>query len=150
MNISEAIHQEAIFLGCAILSGVILFLLYDILRIFRRLFAHGTVLIAIEDFFYWMICTGVVFVLLYRGNDGMVRGVAFGGIIVGMALYYIMCSRYVIRLNVFLFGSIGRILKRILKVMFGPFFKVWKKVAGFLIKRLKKAGRAIKMGLCKR
>ena len=150
MNISEAIHQEAIFLGCAILSGAILFLLYDILRIFRRLFAHGTVLIAIEDFFYWMICTGVVFVLLYRENDGMVRGVAFGGMIVGMAVYYIAFSRFVIRLNVFMLGSIGRILGRIFKIMFGPLLKVGKKVADFLIKRLKKAGRAIKMGLCKR
>lgn len=149
MNISETINQEVIFLGCAILSGAILFLLYDVFRIFRRLFAHGNILIAVEDFIYWMICTGVVFLLLYRENDGMVRGVAFGGILLGMLFYYILFSRNIIRFNVFVLRTFGCVWNRVAAIFFGPLIRRGKKVRNFVIKQLKKIGRAVKMGLCK-
>ncbi|MBQ1271529.1 MAG: spore cortex biosynthesis protein YabQ, partial [Clostridia bacterium] len=41
---------------------------------------HGNVWIGIEDICYWFFCTGVVFLLLYQGNDGRMRGFAFLGI----------------------------------------------------------------------
>ena len=87
--------------------------------------------------------------LLYRENDGMVRWFAFGGIILGMLLYYVTLSRLLIRINVFLFGKIGGILGKIFGRVFGPPVKIAKKFTGFLIKRLKKVWRAVKMGLCK-
>lgn len=98
MQISETIGQEADFLGIAILVGAALFLLYDMLRIFRRIIPHGNLWIGAEDFLYWLVCTGVVFVMLYRENDGMVRGFAFGGVLLGMFFYYLLLSRYVVRI----------------------------------------------------
>ena len=77
MAVSTSIYQELLFLGSSVLVGMGLFFLYDILRIFRRILPHGNIWIGVEDFLYWIIFTGVVFVLLYRENDGMVRGFAF-------------------------------------------------------------------------
>ena len=76
MAVSTSIYQELLFLGSSVLVGMGLFFLYDILRIFRRILPHGNIWIGVEDFLYWIIFTGVVFVLLYRENDGMVRGFA--------------------------------------------------------------------------
>ena len=73
MAVSTSIYQELLFLGSSVLVGMGLFFLYDILRIFRRILPHGNIWIGVEDFLYWIIFTGVVFVLLYRENDGMVR-----------------------------------------------------------------------------
>lgn len=67
MAVSTSIYQELLFLGSSVLVGMGLFFLYDILRIFRRILPHGNIWIGVEDFLYWIIFTGVVFVL-YTGK----------------------------------------------------------------------------------
>ena len=64
MAVSAAISEQAASLGVSILIGGALFLLYDILRIFRRIVPHGNFWIGMEDFVYWICCTAVVFVML--------------------------------------------------------------------------------------
>lgn len=150
MTVSVAIGQEAGFLGVSILLGMGLFFLYDILRIFRRIVPHGNIWIGVEDFIYWLICTGAVFVMLYQENDGMVRGFALGGVIVGMLLYFAIFSRYVIRINVLVLRSILKVGKKIIVFLFGPFYKLARKILVFIRKQLKKFFRAVKIGLCKR
>lgn len=149
MSVSETIGQEAVLLGTSILLGAALFLVYDVLRILRRVVPHGNLWIGLEDFIYWLICTAAVFVLLYRENDGMVRGFAFGGIVIGMLLYYVILSRWMIKVNVFVLSKVCGLFKKILGGIFGPLAKIGKKFTVFLIKRLKKVWRAVKMGLCK-
>ena len=105
--------------------------------------------VGIEDFFYWLVCTGVVFVMLYRENDGMVRGFALLGMAVGTVLYYLLLSRYVVSLHVFLLKSVLQLLHKVFGVLFAPVIRLGKKVGRFLKKELKKLVRAVKMGLCK-
>lgn len=149
MAVSETIGHEALLFGISMLAGAGLFLLYDILRIIRRILPHGTVAVGIEDFFYWLVCTGVVFVMLYRENDGMVRGFALLGMAVGTVLYYLLLSRYVVSLHVFLLKSVLHLLHKVFGVLFAPALRIGKKVGRFLKKELKKLVRAVKMGLCK-
>lgn len=149
MVVSETIGQEALFLGISILVGAGLFLLYDILRIFRRIVPHGNLWIGVEDFLYWLICTGAVFVMLYQENDGMVRGFTFLGIVCGMIFYYFLFSQYVIKVNVFLLKKVLRFFGKILGFFFGPIWRVMKKAGRFFRKQLKKLLRAVKMSLCK-
>lgn len=149
MAVSTAISEQAASLGVSILIGGALFLLYDILRIFRRVVPHGNFWIGVEDFFYWLCCTAVVFVMLYQENDGMVRGFSIGGIVFGMLLYYLLLSRFVIRINVKVFCTVFGVTGRFLRVIFRPFRKQKKKFTSFFRKQLKKVYRAVKMGLCK-
>ena len=149
MMVSETIGREALFLGCAILVGAGLFFLYDLLRIFRRIMPHGNIWIGIEDFIYWLVCTGVVFVMLYQENDGMVWGFAFVGIVLGMGIYYLLLSRYVVKINVLVIKTILHFLRKILGFFFGPIWRIAKKVGRFFRKQLKKFIRAVKMSLCK-
>ena len=66
MAVSAAISEQAASLGVSILIGGALFLLYDILRIFRRIVPHGNFWIGMEDFVYWInvMVFGAVFGLL--------------------------------------------------------------------------------------
>lgn len=149
MAVSAAISEQAASLGVSILIGGALFLLYDIFRIFRRVVPHGNFWIGVEDFFYWLCYTAVVFVMLYRENDGMVRGFSIGGIMIGMLLYYFLLSRFVIRINVMVFGTVFGLLGKIFGTILLPFRKHGKKIIYFFRKRLKKVCRAVKIGLCK-
>ena len=150
MAVNEVISQEAVFLGISILAGAGLACLYDILRIFRRVAAHGNLWIGLEDFIYWVICTGVVFVMLYRENDGMARGYAFGGVMLGMLLYHLLLSRFLVGIHVFVIQKILGAVKKIAGWLFGPFVRIGKKAARFLTKQLQKCGKAVKMGLRKK
>ncbi len=149
MQVSEGIGSEAYFLGVSVLAGIFLFFLYDILRILRRLIKHGTFLIGLEDILYWVFVTLTVFLMIYRNNDGMVRGFALGGVLLGMLLYYLLISRFVIKLNVLVFGTILKGIRRVLRVLFSPAKKAGKKIRNFSGKRLKKVWKAVKMGLHK-
>ncbi len=149
MAVSETIIHEAAVLGTSVLVGAVLFLLYDLLRIFRRVVPHGTVWIGAEDFLYWLICTGAVFVMLYQENEGMVRGFALGGVVVGMMLYYLLFSRLVIRVNVLALQAVLHVFRRIFRIILGPFLRIVKKLGKFFRKELKKFVRAVRIGLCK-
>ena len=156
MQIHPSIAQEAVFLGVSLLSGACLFFLYDIFRIFRRIVPHGNIWIALEDICYWLVCTAAVFVMLYQENDGMVRGFALGGIVLGMVCYYFLLSRLVIRLHVAVLRAVLGVVHRVFgffRKIFGfllrPFYRVGKKSGGFLKKQLKKVGKAVKISIKK-
>lgn len=149
MRVSEAIGSEAIFFLIAVLCGMGLVLVYDFFRIFRRIMAHGNIWIGIEDVCYWIFCTIVVFLLLYEKNDGMMRGFAFVGILLGGISYHFLFSPFVVKICVLVFGTILRFLRKVLGVVVSPFAKTGKKILTFLGKQLKKLYKTIKMGLCK-
>ena len=119
--ISGSIVQEfEIFLKVALL-GAALMLFYDVLRIFRRLIPRGIVLVSVEDVLYWLFFGLAVFILLYRENDGTVRGFIVGGTALGLILYYVLLGRW--------------LMPRISRIIYG------------MKKRLKKAGRNVRMKL---
>lgn len=156
MQIHPSIGQEAVFLGVSLLSGVCLFFLYDIFRIFRRIVPHGNIWIGLEDICYWLLCTAAVFVMLYQENDGMVRGFSLGGIVLGMICYHFLLSRLVIRVHVAVLravlGAAKKVLgllRKILGFFLHPFYKAGKGIGNFLKKQLKKIFKAFKIGISK-
>lgn len=156
MSVSESILTEADFFAVSLLSGCIIILVYDVLRVLRRLIPHGTLWVAIEDVIYWLSCALFIFAMLYQKNDGLIRGFAICGILVGMIFYNHFISPRVIKWIVFL-------LQKIIKIVTFPIrflAKQIKKPLGFLHKKsrrllkkmkklLKKTYKAVKMGLSK-
>ena len=74
MMVSENIFQELDFFAVSFALGILLVLIYDCLRIFRRLVRHGTMWISLEDLLYWIFTAFVIFAMLYQKNDGLIRG----------------------------------------------------------------------------
>ena len=108
--VSEGIHQELIFLLISVALGEGLIILYDIFRIFRQVIPHGVIWTAIEDVCYWVVC-GMVF----RTNDGLVRGFSIGGILLGMLFYNHFVSPFFVKYLSLFFRKIMVILKKGLK-----------------------------------
>lgn len=153
MSVSESILQEADFFAVSILSGCLLVFLYDVLRVLRRLLPHGTIWIAIEDIFYWLICAVFIFAMLYQKNDGLIRGFAIGAIVLGMIFYNHFISPRVIKGVVWLVKKLIRIvsfpLRLARKILKRPAAFCRRKAGRFgkrmkkLLKKLYKAGKMV-------
>lgn len=157
MEISTEIIKEADVLVVSLIMGMVLLLVYDQIRIFRRLIPHGTIWVGIEDILFWIASAVSLFAMLYRENSGYIRGFAIGGVVVGMLIYNLLLSRLVVRGSVFLLRKILFLISRpfawtarLFHRPIGFVRKTGKKVVRFLKNRLKKVWRTVRIGLCKR
>ncbi len=112
MSVSGSIQNEMMLFGSAVLLGAALMLLYDVIRICRRILPRGIILVSIEDVIYWIVFGVAVFILLYRENDGAVRGFIVGGIAVGLFLYYQLLGRWLMKWMGILIRSLKKRLKK--------------------------------------
>lgn len=81
--------EAAIFLYAG-LSGVTVFLSYQILVLLRRLFRHSSVMINIEDFLYWLAASAYLFRQMYRTTYGSIRWFFALGVVAGTLLAYLV------------------------------------------------------------
>lgn len=149
MEVSTEIIKEADVLVSSFFMGIVLLLVYDQIRIFRRLVSHGIVWVGIEDVLFWIAGAVAFFIMLYRENSGYIRGFSIGGVATGMLLYHFFLSRWVVSVSV-------RSLRKILFVVSRPAvwtFRLVRRPAGkmlrFLKKRLKKIWKTVRMSLDK-
>ncbi len=164
MTVSENIFREMDFFAVSFVLGMILVLVYDCLRILRRLVRHGVIWISMEDLCYWIFTAFIIFAMLYQKNDGLIRGFSIGGIVLGMFLYNQFISRHTVRYIAYILQKVIRFVRKICGFVLKPFRKAAKKVANrssilagkgrkfkkSLNKRLKRAGKLIKIGIVKK
>ncbi|MGN0342411.1 MAG: spore cortex biosynthesis protein YabQ [Roseburia sp.] len=110
MEISESIRQEMGLFLVSLVVGNLMVILYDVLRIFRKILPHRISLVAVEDVLYWLLCALAVFVLLYWRSDGVIRGFVMGGILLGMLAWNRFISPFTVE---FISRSLGWVLKKI-------------------------------------
>lgn len=84
---SESIIRDNYFLLYSLILGISVTILYDLLRIFRRVVKHKDALVSIEDLIYWVIVAISVFYMMHTENNGTMRWFAVLGAAVGMLLY---------------------------------------------------------------
>lgn len=164
MTVSENIFHELDFFAVSFALGIVLVLVYDCLRIFRRLVRHGVVWISLEDLCYWIFTAFVIFAMLYQKNDGLIRGFSIGGIVLGMLLYNQMISRYTVKYISCALKKVIRFVQKVTGFILTPFRKAAKtasnkcsilarkgrKFKKNLRKRLKRAAKLIKIGIVKK
>ena len=52
--------NENIFLFYALIMGIFITFVYDILRIFRRVLPHNSFWVSVEDLCFWIYCSAEV------------------------------------------------------------------------------------------
>ncbi len=118
--------NENLFLLHALLMGIFITFVYDILRILRRVIPHGTFLVSLEDICFWIYCAVKVFMLMYRESNGTLRWFAVLGALTGMLVYRKLASPYFVkyvslalRKGLLLLAKALRFLLRPLRRLFG-------------------------------
>lgn len=90
---SANIQYEMELLSVSVLTGAGLMIVYDCLRVFRILCPHRAAWVGIEDMLYWIYTSVMVFTLLYREQDGVVRSYVVAAVFVGMVVYQQLISK---------------------------------------------------------
>lgn len=125
--------NENEFLLHALLMGIFITFVYDVIRIFRRVIPHNSFFVSLEDMGFWIYCGGTVFLLMHHESNGELRWFAVLGAVAGMLFYGKLISpffvKYVSLVLSRLLGMTGKALRWLLRPL------------GFL---LRKAGQGAK------
>lgn len=132
---SEVIAGELQVAGIAFLYGAVITVVYDLIRIFRRVIAHGNFWIGVEDFLFWIWTSLWIFSVLYRENDGSFRMYTIFAMVLGMIFYHKTMSEPLVNV-------VGKTLRKVVLFVGRPI--KWMKInISFLGKKLKKKIQSI-------
>lgn len=115
---SEIVYEINTFCK-AIMLGVMWGVIYDTLRVFRRVKRCKTLRMGIEDTIYWCVMSVILVVFLYHNNGGIIRAYVIVGIAIGMFLYELSIGRFAVKY----LSKFFRWFNRIIKTCLG---KIWK------------------------
>lgn len=77
------IEKELIVFLQAALAGNVVYLIYCVLRVLRRIVKHNLFWISLEDLIYWIGVGVYLFIRIYQTSNGMIRWYFVVGILVG-------------------------------------------------------------------
>ena len=138
-----------------IIVGIILSIIFDIFRIFRRTIKTSDIVTNIQDILFCII-TGIILLFsIYYFNDGNLRLYIFIGIFFGITIYMLFISKYFIKINVSIINFIKKIIHLILipiklllkftkKLIFKPISFIIINIKYFTIKNLQKIKKVTK------
>ena len=109
-----AINQSYTFL-LFLIDGLIIGFMFDIFRILRLSFKTSNLLTYIEDLFFWIITGIIIIYTIYIFCDGIIRIYMFLGILIGVLLYILTISKYIVNSSVKAILFIKKVLFKILK-----------------------------------
>lgn len=115
-----AILVELRFFWASVLWGVLLLVIYDLLRIERRLIRHNSFFIAVEDLVYWVVASLLIFSMMYKLNDGIIRGFSILAMFLGMLVYHHILSFYFVEIISGILIKIKNIIFMIINFILSP------------------------------
>lgn len=112
--------NENQFLFHALLMGIFITFVYDVIRICRRVVPHNSFFVSLEDLGFWIYCGGSVFMLMYHESNGELRWFAVFGAIGGMLLYKKLVSPLFVKYVSFVLSKMLEGLGKVLGWLFHP------------------------------
>lgn len=128
---TEIINLEVQFFLTSILYGILLLVVYDCIRIIRRIVPHKGFFVALEDILFWLVASIVIFIMIYERNNGTIRGFAILGMLLGMVIYNQLLSQLVVKGITRIIKTIIKAIKKVLSILFRPFAFIAKKLGKF-------------------
>ncbi len=113
-------HELFVLLG-TFAGGIVLGLVFDIFRIYRKNFKSASSLVWLQDIFMWAVMLAVVYITLFITNSARIRWYEFAGFGAGMAVYMVVLSRFVVAVSSAVIGLVKKILAFIFMELFFPF-----------------------------
>lgn len=114
-----SVENEAYIFIAVFLVGIILGFLFDVFKMLRML-KFGNVWIFMTDLIFWTGATVIFLASVLYFNDGQMRWYEFAGIFLGLLLYFLLLSRYITAIFLWIAGVIYKIFRIILKILLTP------------------------------
>lgn len=118
------VNNQAYLFIIFTLDGILIGVLFDFFRVLRKTFKTKDFITYIEDILFWLFTGFIILYSMCMFCDGELRFFMFIGIIIGIVMYMITISRYVIKVSVFIINW----LKKVLAFPFKIVYKITKKI----------------------
>lgn len=135
MNI-VLVEQTKIFLYSCLLGGI-LSVFFDCFRILRIVIKTGTIWIAIEDIFYFLVSALITYRFLLEYTMGQPRFYVILGIILGWVLCHYTVGELLIRISTVIVKAIKRFFAFLYRIFLHPIVKFFRWI-GAKLKKVKK------------
>ena len=93
-----------------IVNGIIIGLLFDFFRILRKTFKTKDIVTYIQDILFWILTGIILLYSIFTFNNGEIRLFMFLAIMIGISIYMLIFSSYIIKINVTMINLIKNII----------------------------------------
>ena len=139
------IENQAYLFGIFVINGIVIGLLFDFFRILRKSFKTNDFITYIEDILFWILAGIILLYSIFIFNNGEIRLFMFLAVLLGIIIYILSISSYIIKINVKIINCIKFIIIKIWNIISIPFtyiIKILRKLSfrpiSFIIINIKK------------
>ena len=119
-------NQAQLFL-IFVVNGILIGLLFDFFRILRKAIKTKDIVTYIEDILFWILTGFILLFSICTFNNGEIRLYMFIGTFIGVFLYMISISTYVIKINMKIIDFFKLVMGKIINIIIIP-IKLVKKI----------------------
>lgn len=113
------INQTYVFF-IFILCGIFIALIFDVFRILRKSFKTPDIITYIEDVVFWLLTCIILAYAIFRYNNGEIRAYIFIGLIIGLIIYLLLISKYVIKTCVAIISTTKSFIRNTMRFLSYP------------------------------
>lgn len=128
------IYNQAQLFLIFIITGIMIGILFDFFRILRKSFKTNDLVTYFEDFIFWILTGFCILYTIFTFNNGEIRLYMFLAITIGIIVYMIIFSSYVIKINVYIIKLIKQIIEKIISIIKIPFKLIYTILRKLLLK----------------
>lgn len=107
-----------------IVNGILIGILFDFFRILRKSFKTNDFFTYLEDIIFWIITGIILLYSIFTFNNGEIRFFMFIGVLIGIILYILSISSFIIKINVTILTFFKNIIIKIFNIIVFPIKKV--------------------------
>ena len=114
------ISREVYVFLAMIICGGALAVVFDMLRVMRMILNPSAVIVSASDILFWIFAAFVISAAAWNLNSGIFRFYEPLGIILGAVIYFLLFSKWILKLFLFIFENILKFAKLIFKILLTP------------------------------
>ena len=114
------ISREVYVFLAMIICGGALAVVFDMLRAMRMVLNPSAVIVSASDILFWIFAAFVISAAAWNFNSGIFRFYEPLGIILGAVFYFLLFSKWILKLFLFIFENILKFAKFIFKILLTP------------------------------
>lgn len=121
-----SLSTQALIFLCTVIGGLFVGFVYDLFRISRKVIKTNNWVIYLEDIFFWLIVSMIIFMVLFMCNAGEIRGYAIIGIVMGTIIYACTISHFVMKVSLGIIDFTVKIVTAIYKTLKRPIIIIFR------------------------
>lgn len=114
------IASETVAFIIFLFNGILVGILFDFFRILRKSFKTPDIATYLEDICFGIIAGALLIFSILIFNNGELRLFVFAGILLGILIYMLTISKYVIKVSVKIVKFISNIFLIVFRIIFSP------------------------------